>query len=162
LNTEAEDEQKDKQETAVAQSASSLGSSIVMVGSLMTGSDAFVSLFMTVELFSYLPLINMQLSSHQVDLLVGSNQVKDLPSYIPGLECSPPLPSRKNYDFDCSNFLRIAQKELTILYVLGVVALVSSIVACATADCEEIYGGAQEGTSLSSKASSHDHDGLSD
>jgi hypothetical protein len=103
---------------------------------MMTGSpDAFASLFMTVELFSYLPLINMQLTSHQVDLLVGANQVKDLPNYIPGLECSPSQHSRRNYDFDCSNFLRIAQKELTVLSVLGVVTLVSSIVACATADC---------------------------
>jgi hypothetical protein len=127
---------EERQETAVAQSATSLGSFIVMAGSLMTGSpDAFASLFMTVELLSYLPLINMQLTSHQVDLLVGTNQVKDLPNYIPGLECSAPQHPRKNYDFECSNFLKIAQKELTILGILGVVTLVSSIVACVTADC---------------------------
>jgi hypothetical protein len=135
-STLAANKKKERKETAVAQSATSAGSSIVLAGSSMTGSpDVFVSLFMTVELFSYLPLINMELSSHQVDLLVGANQVKDLPNYLPGLKCSPPQHSRKNYDFECSNFLKITQKELTILCVLSVVTLVSSIAACARPDC---------------------------
>jgi hypothetical protein len=130
-----DDKQNEKQETAVSQTASSLGSAIVMGGALMTGSaDAFVSLFMTVELLSYLPLVNMQLTQHQVDLLVGANQLKDLPDYISGLRCYA-HDSRNNYGFDCSDFLKIAQKELTILSVLGVVSLVSSIIACATANC---------------------------
>jgi hypothetical protein len=73
-------EQKERQEFAVAQTSTSLGFAIVVGGSLMIGSpDAFVSLFMTVELLSYLPLINMELASHQVDLLVDANQVTDLP-----------------------------------------------------------------------------------
>jgi hypothetical protein len=132
-----ETKQQEKQQTAVAQSATSLGSSIVMGGAMMTGSpDAFVSLFMTVELFSYLPLINMQLTQQQVDLLVGANQVKGLPDYISGLKCFAHT-SRKNFDFECSNFLKIAQKELAILSVLGVITLGSSIVACATANCLE-------------------------
>jgi hypothetical protein len=102
----------------------------------MIGSpDAFVSLFMTVELLSYLPLINIDLTSHQVDLLVGANQVTDLPDYISELTCSPPQQIRRNYDFSCTNFLKIAQKELLIIWVIGVIALVASIVACATADC---------------------------
>jgi hypothetical protein len=86
----------------------------------------------------------MQLTQYQVDLLVGANQLKDLPDYISGLRCYA-HDSRKNYDFDCSDFLMIAQKELTILSVLGVVTLVSSIVACG-----------------SSKASPDGLDGLSD
>jgi hypothetical protein len=90
---------------------------------------------MTQELLSYLPLINMDLTSHQVDLLVGANQAKDLPNYIPGLACSPPESRRMNYDFDCSNFVRISQKELTILSGVGLVSLVSWIAACAVKDC---------------------------
>jgi hypothetical protein len=127
--------QNEKQEAAVTQTASSLGSAIVVGGALMTGSpDAFASLFMTVELLSYLPLINMQLTQHQVDLLVGANQLKDLPDYISGLKCYAHH-SRKNYDFDCSSFLKIAQKELAIISVLGVITLGVTIVACAAANC---------------------------
>jgi hypothetical protein len=127
---------KQKQEVAVTKTATSVGSSVVMIGSMMTGSpDIFVSMFMTVEMLSYLPLINMKLTSHQVDLLVGANQLQDLPDFIPGLECLPPTDSRKNYDFECTNFLRIAQKELLILCSLGLVFFVSSIAACAIQDC---------------------------
>jgi hypothetical protein len=129
------DQQKERQEAALAGTASSLGGSFVMAGSLMMGNPAtFVSLFMTVELLSYLPLINMDLTPHQVDLLVGANQAKDLPDYIPSLGCSPTESPRKNYDFDCSSFLRISQKELTILSGVGLLSLVSWIAACALKD----------------------------
>jgi hypothetical protein len=104
-----------------------------MAGSLMTGDpNAIVSRLMTVELLSYLPFINMQFTSHQVDLLVGANQPNRLPDFISDLACSPPQSPRRNYDFDCSNFLKISQKELTILWGLG---LVSLIAACVTNDC---------------------------
>jgi hypothetical protein len=125
-----------KREATVAKTASSSGFSIVLIGSMMTGSaDVFVSMFMTVEMLSYLPLINLKLTSHQVDLLVGANQLHNLPDFIPGMECSPPDDSRKNYDFDCTNFLRIAQKELLVLCSLALGSFVSSIVACAVQDC---------------------------
>jgi hypothetical protein len=127
---------EERHETAVFESGTSVGSSFVMIGALMTGSpNLFASLFITVELFSYLPLININLTSHQTDLLVGANQVNNLPDYFSGLECSPPQHPRRNYDFDCSNFLKIAQKELTILSGLGLISLVSWIVACAAKVC---------------------------
>jgi hypothetical protein len=116
---ELQEIQTQKEELVATQSTTSSGSSSVLIGSMMTGSpDIFISIFMTIEMLSYLPLINMKLTSHQVDLLVGANQVQSLPNYFPGLECTEPETSRRNYDFECTNFLRIAQKELTVL--LGV------------------------------------------
>jgi hypothetical protein len=125
--------QEERHQLATVATVSSMGSAVVMMGSLMTESpNLFVSLFMTVELLSYIPLINMNLTSHQVDLLVGSNQVQDLPNYIPSLDCAPPQSPRQNYDFDCTNFMRIAQKELCILSALSLVMLVAFITACAS------------------------------
>jgi hypothetical protein len=92
---------------------------------------------MTVELLSFIPLINLSFTSHQVDLLVGSNNLSSLPDYLPGLTCAPPQHSRNNYDFDCTNFLRTAQKELIILSCLGLIALVSSIAACLIKGCSK-------------------------
>jgi hypothetical protein len=86
---------------------------------------------MTIELLSFLPLINMKLTEHQVDLLVGSNRLKDLPNFIDGLKCSSPQDPRRNYDFDCTNFLRIAQKELLVLLGVGLfLPLVKLIESC--------------------------------
>jgi hypothetical protein len=96
-----------------------------------------VSLFMTVELLSFIPLINLSFTSHQVDLLVGSGNLSSLPDYLPGLTCAPPQHPRDNYDFDCTNFLRTAQKELIILSCLGLIALVSSIAACLVKGCSK-------------------------
>jgi hypothetical protein len=89
-----------------------------------------MSLFMTVELLSYIPLINLNFTSHQVDLLIGSNNFSSFPDFVPGLTCAPSDHPRDNYDFDCTNFLRTAQKELVILTCLGLIALSSSIVGC--------------------------------
>jgi hypothetical protein len=95
----------------------------------------FVSLFMTLELLSFLPLINMQLTELQVDLLVGSNRLKDLPNYIDVFRCSASPYSRRNYDIECSEFFRIAQKELLVLVGVGLllplVKLVESCLASA-------------------------------
>jgi hypothetical protein len=86
---------------------------------------------MTIELLSFLPLINMKLTEHQVDLLVGSNRLKDLPNFIDGLKCSSPQDPRLNYDFDCTDFLRIAQKELLVLLGMGLLLpLVKLIESC--------------------------------
>jgi hypothetical protein len=88
------------------------GSSVVLAGSMITGShNIFISVFMTIEQLSFLPLVNMDLTTNQVDLYIGSNQLQGLPNFIPGLHCAPPQDKRKNYDFDCTNFLRIAQKD---------------------------------------------------
>jgi hypothetical protein len=117
--------QDDREELAATQSTASIGSSGVLIGCMMTGSpDIFISIFMTNELLSYLPLINIKLSSHQVDLLVGANQVQSLPNYFPGLECNEPETSRRNYDFECTDFLRIAEKELTMLISFGLFSTV--------------------------------------
>jgi hypothetical protein len=106
---------------------------------MMTGSpNIFVSVFMTIEQLSFLPLVNMDLTAHQVDLLIGSNQLQGLPNFIPGLHCAPPQDSRKNYDFDCTNFLRIAQKELAMLFSLGLIAGVFRIALCAGQDCSKV------------------------
>jgi hypothetical protein len=127
---------KQKQEIAVAQTATGLGSSVLIGGAMMTGSPSiFVSMFMTIELLSFLPLINMKLTAHQVDLIVGSNQLKGLPNYIDDLQCHPPQDSRRNYDIDCTDFLRIAQKELAILSSLGLVTLVLWLVAWKSEGC---------------------------
>jgi hypothetical protein len=91
-----------------------------MFGSMMTGSpDTFMSLFMTLELLSFLPLINMKLTEHQVDLLVGSSQLNNIPDFLNGLECSSPQDPRRNYDFDCTNLLKVAQKDLLFLSGIG-------------------------------------------
>jgi hypothetical protein len=92
---------------------------------------------MTVELLSFIPLINLSFTSHQINLLVGSSNLSSLPDYLPGFTCAPPQHSRDNYDFDCTNFLKTAQKELIILSCLGVIALVSSIAACLIKDCSK-------------------------
>jgi hypothetical protein len=128
--------QEERHQLATVATATSTGYAVVMIGSLMTGSpNLFVSLFMTVELLSYIPLINMSLTSHQVDLLIGSNQVQRLSNYIPGLDCAPPQNPRQNFDFNCTNFMRIAQKELCILSTLCLVMLVALISACASKGC---------------------------
>jgi hypothetical protein len=137
-STSENGKKKEKQELAQTQTASSVGYAAVIIGALMTGSPStFVSLFMTVELLSYIPLINLSLTSHQVDLLVGSNNLSSLPDYVPGLTCAPPQHSRDNYDFDCTNFLRTAQKELVILSCIGLIVLASSIAACLVKDCSK-------------------------
>jgi hypothetical protein len=106
---------------------------------MMTGSpNIFMSVFMTIEQLSFLPLVNMHLTSHQVDLLIGSNQLQGLPNFIPGLQCASPQHPRKNYDFDCTNFLRIAQKELAILFSLGLIAGVFWIALCAGQNCSKV------------------------
>jgi hypothetical protein len=128
--------QKQKQEIAVAQTATGLGSSVLIGGAMMTGSPSiFASMFMTIELLSFLPFVNLKLTAHQVDLLVGSNQLKGLPNYINDLQCHPPQDSRRNYDFDCTDFLRIAQKELAILSSLGLVTLVLWLLARKSEGC---------------------------
>jgi hypothetical protein len=90
---------------------------------------------MTNELVSYIPLANMRLTSHQVDLFLGSNQVRGLPNYIRGLDCVSSQQPRKNFDFDCTDFLMIAQKELLVLWSVGVISLVSWLVACVVDNC---------------------------
>jgi hypothetical protein len=131
--------QLEKQEKAVTQTAIGFGSSAVIVGAMMTGSPSiFGSMFMTIELLSFLPLVNMKFTAHQVDLLVGSNQLKGLPNYIDDLQCRPPQDSRKNYDFNCTDFLRIAQKELAILSSLGLVTLVLWLLARKSEGCSEL------------------------
>jgi hypothetical protein len=128
--------QEEKQQEAVAQTATGIGSSVVIAGAMMTGSPSiFVSMFMTIEQLSFLPLVNMKLTAHQVDLLVGANQLKGLPNFIEGLRCASPQDSRKNYDFDCTDFLRIAQKELAILSILGLGTLVLWLIACKSQGC---------------------------
>jgi hypothetical protein len=128
--------QEERHEIAVVQTATGLGSSAVIVGTMMTGSPSiFMSMFMTIELLSFLPFINMKLTAHQVDLLVGSNQLKGLPNYINDLQCHPPRDSRRNYDFDCTDFLRIAQKEIAILSSLGLVTLVLWLLARKSEGC---------------------------
>jgi hypothetical protein len=73
----------------------------------------------------------MKLTEHQVDLLVGSNQLNNLPNYIDGIECNSPQEPRDNYNFDCTNFLRIAQKELLVLLGLSLLLpLVKLIESC--------------------------------
>jgi hypothetical protein len=128
--------QKERNETAVTKSAASGVSAVVMVGALMTGShNTFVSLFMTVELLSLLPLINMNLTTHQVDLLQGTSQRQSFPGLLSDMECNSPRPPRRNFDFDCSGFLRNSQHELLILCGLGIAGLVLWVLVWVFADC---------------------------
>jgi hypothetical protein len=130
------DKKKEKQEIAVAQTTTGFGILAVVGGAMMTGSPSiFVSMFMNIELLSFLPFVNLKLTAHQVDLLVGSNQFKGLPNYINDLQCHPPQDSRRNYDFDCTDFLRIAQKEIAILSSLGLVTIVLWLLARKSEDC---------------------------
>jgi hypothetical protein len=90
-----------------------------MVGAVLSGSPEFlVSYLMTIELISYLPMIDLDFTRHQVQLLVGSNQMKKVPDYIQGFECSEPAKARFLVTIACSNFLRTAQKELLLMFIV--------------------------------------------
>jgi hypothetical protein len=87
-----------------------------MVVSFLTESpDIFVGMLMTIELISFLPLIDLDLTKHQEKLLTGSNQLSNLPKIIGGLECYAPSVQHSPYTISCANFLRSAQKELLII-----------------------------------------------
>jgi hypothetical protein len=129
--------QDEREELAIAESTISFSFSTVLIGCVMTESpEIFISIFMTYQLLSYLPLINMKLTSHQVDMLVDANLVQSLPNYFPGLECNEPETSRRNYDFECTNFLWLAQKELTVLISVGVFSTVCIVLAINLKACK--------------------------
>mmetsp|Transcript_29661 Transcript_29661/g.52930 ORF Transcript_29661/g.52930 Transcript_29661/m.52930 type:complete len:803 (-) Transcript_29661:34-2442(-) len=93
---------------------------VVLVGSYLVGSpDVFVEMFMTVELLTYLPLISMPMTHDQVQMLRGASQANKVGNFIEGFECFPPR--QANNCFSCSNLLRTAQKELSMMAMLGFV-----------------------------------------
>jgi hypothetical protein len=95
-----------------------------MVGAFMVGSpDLAVSMLMTIELISYLPLIDLDLSEHETNLLVGSNQLDSLPDFIPGIHCSSAQARSSSYNFKCSSLFKNAQKEILILILALLIQL---------------------------------------
>jgi hypothetical protein len=109
-------QQKDEaKQTATIASASSASAGAVMAGSFFSGSpDIFVGMFITLELISFLPLIDLSLTKHQEKLLTGSNQLSSLPEIIGGLECYAPATQHSSYSINCANFLRSSQKEVLV------------------------------------------------
>jgi hypothetical protein len=87
-----------------------------MAGSFFSGSpDIFVGMFITLELISFLPLIDLNLTKHQEKLLTGSNQLSSLPEIIGDLECYAPATQHSTYSINCANFLRTSQKEVLVI-----------------------------------------------
>jgi hypothetical protein len=110
-------QQRDEEDQrAQITSATSAANGSVLMGSFLAGSpDIFVGMFITIELISFLPLIDLDLTKHQEKLLTGSNQLSSLPEIIGGLECYAPSVQHSPYTISCANFLRSAQKEILVL-----------------------------------------------
>jgi hypothetical protein len=103
--------------------ATSGSMSILLIGSAMLGSpDMFISMFMAIDLISFLPVIDLDFTQHQGSLLAGSNHLNEKPTFIRDLAC---FPARRTSDFGfkCSNLLRNALKELGVLLTLVLVEL---------------------------------------
>lgn len=101
---------------------------IVTVGCLMVGSpDLFVSLFMTIELLSFLPLIDLDLDEDTTNLIVGSNLLSKLPEIIKDFECVKAKPRKSSYNFECTNILKTSQKEMFAFFVTGLIEILTAI-----------------------------------
>jgi hypothetical protein len=110
LTQQEKDEADQKATTETTYSAAFGG---VFAGAFFSGCpDIFVGMFITIELISFLPLIDLDLTKHQEKLLVGSNQLSSLPEIIGDLECNAPATQHSSYSINCANFLRTAQKEI--------------------------------------------------
>jgi hypothetical protein len=116
LTQQQKDEADTRARTKSAYSAILVG---VLGGSFFARSpDIFVGMFFTLELISFLPLIDLSLTNHQEKLLTGSNQLSSLPDTIGGLECYAPASQHSSYSINCANFLRSSQKEALVITVL--------------------------------------------
>jgi hypothetical protein len=88
----------------------------------------FLTLFMTVDLLVYLPLIDVGFTDHQASLLQGANQLNQVSEHITGLECLPPHSKFSAFTLKCGNLLVSAQKELLVLAVAGLMFLINCFI----------------------------------
>jgi hypothetical protein len=77
---------------------------------------------MTLEILSFLPLVDLALSDFTKELLSGSNQMNRLPHYVE-TSCN----NAQSRGFKCSSFLYNAQKEILVLLTALVVFVVALI-----------------------------------
>lgn len=111
------DDQTASKETA--QVISSAISAMSLIGSVMCGdSQLFASMFLTVQLITYLPLADFNLSPKLKGLLIGSNQLNSLRDLPLPLKCTKPNKLAQEYGFECSEIYLNAPKELLCLTIV--------------------------------------------
>jgi hypothetical protein len=109
---------------AITSSVMTAATGAVIVGALMVGSpDLAVSMLMTIELITYLPLIDLDFTKHETNLLVGSNQLDSLTGFFPGIHCIEARSRSSSYNFKCSSLFKNAQKEILILILALLIQL---------------------------------------
>jgi hypothetical protein len=106
-----------------------LGNFVGLAGSLMLGdSQLFVSMFLSIQLITYLPLADFNISSAVRGLFKASNSINSLEKLPWSLQCTKPYALASQYGFKCSEFLINADKELLMLTTLGLLLLTFSLV----------------------------------
>jgi hypothetical protein len=77
---------------------------------------------MTLEILSFLPLVDLEISDFTKELLSGSNQMNRLPHYVE-TSCN----NAQSRGFKCSSFLYNAQKEILVLLTALIVFVAALI-----------------------------------